>query len=303
MTEAAILVPVAVALDALLGEPRRGHPLAAFGVVVATTEARLNRGRLRRMRGLFAVVLLVAPIVAGAWALVSIPGRAGSFFALLLLFLCLGGRSLGEHARAVASSLEAGNLAGASGALSNMVARETADLDRSGMAKATVESVLENGADATYGALLWFVVGGAPAVVAYRLVNTLDAMWGYRGGRYGEFGWAAARLDDLLNWPVARLTALTYAALGDAPRALGCWRHQGGAWKSANAGTVMASGAGALGLCLGGTARYAGLLEQRPLLGTGREPSPADIGRSLGLVRWGLLLWVAAIVLGGWLLG
>jgi len=303
VTEAAILVPAAVALDALLGEPRRGHPLAGFGAVVATTEARLNRGRLRRMRGLVAVVLLVAPIAAGAWALASIPGWTGSLFAILVLYLCLGGRSLGEHARAVAGSLGAGDLAGARRGLSNMVGRDTAGLDRSGMATATVESVLENGADATFGALLWFVVGGAPLVVAYRLVNTLDAMWGYRGGRYADFGWAAARLDDLLNWPVARLTAATYAALGDAPRALVCWRHQGGVWKSANAGAVMASGAGALGLRMGGTASYAGRREERPTLGTGRAPSPADIGRSLGLVRRGLLLWVAVIVLGGWLLG
>lgn len=170
------------------------------------------------------------------------------------------------------------------------------------MATATVESVLENGADATLGALLWFVVGGAPAVVAYRMVNTLDAMWGYQDGRYAEFGWGAARLDDLLNWPVARLTAATYAALGDAPRALACWRHQGRAWKSANAGSVMASGAGALGLRLGGPASYGGRLEERPILGTGQKPLSYDIGRALGLVRWGLLLWMAAIVLGGWLL-
>ena len=163
------------------------------------------------------------------------------------------------------------------------------------MSRATVESVLENGNDAVFGALFWFVVAGAAGVLTYRLVNTLDAMWGYKTPRYLSFGWAAARLDDGLNFVPARLTALSYALLGRTRSALACWRAQAPAWDSPNAGPVMASGAGALGVRLGGAAIYHGHMETRPALGQGAAPQGGDIARALRLVRHGVLLWLAVL--------
>jgi adenosylcobinamide-phosphate synthase len=136
------------------------------------------------------------------------------------------------------------------------------------------------------------MLAGAPGCMLYRLSNTLDAMWGYRNQRYHDFGWAAARLDDLLNYIPARLTALSYAYLGDTRKALLCWRTQAKAWKSPNAGPVMASGAGALGICLGGAACYGGNWQHRPQLGQGRLPEAGDIYRTLGLVRGAVGLWL-----------
>jgi len=128
--------------------------------------------------------------------------------------------------------------------------------------------------------------------------NTLDAMWGYRNERYNYFGWAAARLDDVLNFIPARLTALSYALLGHTRSALHCWWQQASAWESPNAGPVMAAGAGALCVKLGGAAIYHGKLEQRPPLGCGMAAGAADITRAVRLVRHTLYAWLAVITLG-----
>jgi adenosylcobinamide-phosphate synthase len=223
--------------------------------------------------------------------------------AAVLLYLALGHRSLHDHARLIATALRAGNLDAARGRLSHIVSRDTATLNTTDIAKGAVESVLENGNDAVFAALFWFTIGGAPAVVAYRLANTLDATWGYRNARYLHFGWAAARLDDFLNYLPARLTALTYALMGNTLRALRCWRAQGATWKSPNAGPVMAAGAGSLCVQLGGPAVYCGQREERPLLGAGVPPEVDDIDRALGLVRRGVGLWLAAIGVGDYVLG
>jgi adenosylcobinamide-phosphate synthase len=297
----ALAVVLAVAADALLGEPARGHPLAAFGRLADAVERRWNRGSGRRGRGLAALAALVAvPAAAAAW-LAALPGL-GWVVAAGLLYLAIGARSLGEHAEAVALPLARGDLEGARQAAGRMVSRDTGALDHAGVARAGAESVLENGADAVFGALFWFVVAGVPGLVVYRLTNTLDAMWGYRSERLAAFGWAAARADDLLNWPVARLTAFTYALAGDFQRAMACWRDQGRLWKSPNAGPVMAAGAGALGVKLGGAASYHGAEEGRPELGSGPAPEAGDLRRAVALVRRGMIGWVLVIVLGGWLL-
>jgi adenosylcobinamide-phosphate synthase len=248
------------------------------------------------------VGLLLTPAVALAMAITRLP-YVSDTAAAVLLYLALGHRSLHDHARPIAAALSAGNLDAARGRLSHIVSRDTATLNTTDIAKGAVESVLENGNDAVLAALFWFVIGGAPAVVAYRLANTLDAMWGYRNARYLHFGWAAARLDDLLNYIPARLTALTYALMGDAPRALRCWRAQGITWKSPNAGPVMAAGAGSLCVQLGGPAVYCGQREERPPLGEGAPPEADDIARALGLVRRGVGLWLAVIGVGDYVLG
>lgn len=301
---------VALGLDRLLGEPRRWHPLVGFGQVAGGIEAALNRPARpawhRRGYGVVAVLVCVgAPTVVLGALLAVMPWRP--LGDALVLYFTLGRRSLREHALAVQAPLEAGDLPGARAAVARMVSRDCDALAAPGVASATTESVLENGSDAVVGALLWFALAGAPGALAYRLANTLDAMWGYRSTRFVHFGWAAARLDDGLNLIPARLTALGYALCGATGTALRCWRSQARHWKSPNAGPVMAAGAGALRLTLGGSASYDGTPEHRPALGCGAPPQAHDIGRALSLLNRAVVLWLAvwaALALGvalpGW---
>jgi adenosylcobinamide-phosphate synthase len=239
----------------------------------------------------------VLPAVVLAGWLCTLP--LGWLLHPLLLCFALGGRALEEHGMRVADDLAAGNLAAAREHVGWMVSRDTSALDETGVSKAAVESLLENGNDAVFGALFWFFLLGGPGALLFRLANTLDAMWGYRNERFLCFGAAAARLDDALNYLPARLTALSYALFGNTRRALACWRKQAPQWDSPNAGPVMAAGAGSLQVALGGPAVYHGHLEVRPVLGEGRAPQASDIQRALTLVRHGVRLWlVTAFVVG-----
>ena len=244
----ALLTVAGVALDALLGEPQRRHPLVAFGNMASNLERRLNAGgRGWRSHGVSAWFLAVVPLTLVALILSWLP-YIGWLVDVLALYCAVGLRSLGEHVLPVASALRQGDLQEARRRVGYLVSRETRELDEPAVARAATESVLENGSDAVFAALFWFVVAGAPGVVLYRLSNTLDAMWGYRNERFERFGWCAARVDDVLNYIPARLVALTYALLGKTRLALACWRKQGPLWDSPNAGPVMAAGAGALGV-------------------------------------------------------
>lgn len=284
-------------LDRLLGEAKRWHPLIGFGALANAVERLFNRGALRRASGFAAWALLVLPWVVLTF--LAIPHNVlGWAIDVVLLYLALGGRSLAEHALRVAGDLAAGDLAAARRHVGWIVSRDTRELDESGIAKACVESTLENGNDAVFGALFWFALLGGPGAVLFRLANTLDAMWGYKNERFRHFGWAAARIDDVLNYLPARLTALSYALFGKTRTALASWRAQAPAWESPNAGPVMAAGAGSLGLALGGPAIYHGLLAERPLLGAGRPARGDDIVRVLQLVRRSLVLWLALFL--GW---
>lgn len=294
-----VLTCAGVALDAVFGEPRCAHPLVAFGWVAQRIETRLNRGAQgnaleHRGRGAAALGVVVGvPVTMLAIAMAQAPAWTAAVLHVATLYFALGAKSLRQHAQAVAEALCAFDLAGARRLCARIVTRDLHEATAPDVARAAVESTLENGNDAVFGALFWFMVGGAPGALAHRLVNTLDAMWGYRTPRYRHFGWAAARLDDVMNYFPARLTALTYAALGDTRTGLRCWRTQARAWESPNAGPVMAAGAGALGIALGGGARYYGRLEQRACLGRGLEPQAADIGRALRLVHAGIAMWLA----------
>ncbi|SOY50886.1 adenosylcobinamide-phosphate synthase CbiB [Cupriavidus taiwanensis] len=290
-------------LDRWLGEPRRWHPLVGFGRVAAALERRLNPPAQRsapwrqRLAGLAGwCVLVLAPTALAAWLVAAAAGwhpLAALALHALALYAALGARSLHQHIAPIATALAAADLPAARALTARIVSRDTADADAEALARAACESALENGNDAVFGALFWFLVGGAPAVIVFRLANTLDAMWGYRTPRLVHFGWAAARLDDALNLVPARLTALSYALLGATAQALRCWRTQAPAWSSPNAGPVMAAGAGAVGVQLGGPARYHGEIEQRPPLGAGSAPQAAHVMACLRLVDRTLWLWLA----------
>lgn len=300
MPDGALAMPAAAlaaaVLDRLLGEPRRFHPLIGFGNLAGRVEKLLNRRNLPA--GLLAWTLVVLPFVALAFAL-----RPFAPFAIdvALLYFALGSRSLAEHAEAVARPLREGRLDEARQRVGWMVSRDTAQLDESGVAKAGMESVLENGNDAIFGALFWFALLGGPGALLFRLANTLDAMWGYRTERFNLFGRPAARLDDALNWLPARLTALTYALLGQTRQAVQCWRTQAGSWESPNAGPVMSAGAGSLGVRLGGAAIYHGQEEIRLPLGCGPAPVAADLDRAIALIRHSQWLWLAVLFVIGFL--
>ena len=291
----ALLTGCALLLDRVLGEPRRWHPLAGFGRYAAWLEARLNRNGGSRGRGMLAWCAAVIPFLALTF-LLSRAAPLRPWVDVGVLYFALGLQSLREHAARVAGPLRAGDLPKARARVGEIVSRDTGSMQAEDVARASVESVLENGNDAVFGALFWFALLGAPGALLYRLANTLDAMWGYRTARYLRFGWAAARLDDALNFVPARLTALSYAVLGHARTALRCWRAQAGAWPSPNAGPVMASGAGSLRLLLGGPACYHGTIEQRPVLGAGRIPGAADIGRAMALVDRAVWLWLLGLL-------
>lgn len=294
----ALSMVLALLLDAVLGEPRRWHPLVGFGALATTIERYLYADR--RDVGIVAwTVAVVVPValLAGLRAIAPMP--LPFLIDAIVLYFALGWRSLGEHARPVAQALLAGNIEAARVAVGRMVSRDTLALDATRVSAAATESVLENGHDAVFGALFWFVLFGAPGVLGFRLANTLDAMWGYRTARYNHFGWMAARADDVLGFIPARLTALTYAAMGDGATAVRCWRAQAPAWDSPNAGPVMAAGAGALRVRLGGPAPYHGRWEERPVLGEGAPPTADAILRALRLVDRGVIAWVAVVFLAG----
>ena len=287
-----LLLLAAVLLDRLLGEPQRFHPLVGFGWLARRVEQMFYSASY--LRGVIAVCVLLLPLAALAAWLQSL-AIIGTLCSVVLLYFAIAPRSLREHAERVSAAFSHNDLPAARMAVSMMVSRDTTKLNAEGVARATVESVLENGNDAVFAALFWFVVAGAPGVLLYRLSNTLDAMWGYRNARYNEFGWAAARLDDVLNFVPARLTALSYALLGHTRCALQCWRQQAPTWDSPNAGPVMAAGAGALQVRLGGAAIYHGELHERPLLGCGAQACCADITRAVHLMQRTVWLWLVMI--------
>lgn len=290
----ALLLAAGVLLDLLLGETRRFHPLVGFGNLAYALERKLNRGNSRFGRGALAWLLAVAPLTAVvAWTC----GVLGLAAHASMLYLCLGLRSLRDHNLPIAQALARHDLPQARLLTARIVSRDTANASETDLAKASAESLLENGNDAVFGTLFWFAVAGGPGAVLFRFANTLDAMWGYRTEHFLDFGCVAARIDDALNYLPARLTALSYvllaASMEDRRRAWRCWRTQAPTWSSPNAGPVMSSGAGALGLALGGPAVYHGEIEQRPMLGAGQPARATDIVRAWRLVANTAWLWIA----------
>ncbi|MEU2832305.1 cobalamin biosynthesis protein [Streptomyces lavendulae] len=289
--------------DRILGDPRRGHPVAAFGRTAAAVEGALWRDD--RARGALHTLVCAGGAAAvgvlGARAVRSRPAAVRIALTAAATWAVVGGTSLGREARAIGGALAAGDADVARERLPHLCGRDPHALDERQMARAVVESVAENTSDAVVGALVWGAVAGVPGLLAFRAVNTLDAMVGHRSPRYLRYGWASARLDDLAGWPGARLTALAAVAAGpDRRGAVRAWRADAAAHPSPNAGPVEASFAGALGVRLGGTLSYGGRVEHRAVLNAaaGRPVEVADIDRAVRLSRRVTWLALGACVAG-----
>ncbi|MES1952199.1 cobalamin biosynthesis protein [Salinisphaera sp. S4-8] len=301
-----LAVLAGLAVDAWLGEPRAYHPLVGFGRLAAALDRRLPR---RRWAGAIAwLALVVPPAVLAGLLIAPLPTPVGWIVAVFGLWLCIAWHSLKIHTRAVEVALQGGDITAARRAVAALVSRDTQTMDAAAIRRAALESLLENASDGVHASLFWFVVGGlaagpaaaVAAVIAHRAINTLDAMWGYRTPRYRRFGWAAARADDLANWPSARLTALSFALVGDTRAGLRSWYAQASALASPNAGPVMCAGAGALRLRLGGGAYYHGAYQSRPVFGGDTPPGAADMERAIVLVGRTLWLWIVTIAILDW---
>ena len=275
--------------DLALGDPSRGHPVAGFGRLALAAE-RIAYAPSRRRGALYCAGLVGCAALAGELLArfcrrIGV-GRGAALAAVS--WAALGGRSLRREAESIAASLERDDLAAARERLPALAGRDAGRLDAGGVVRAVVESIAENTSDAVVGTLLWGAVAGPAGVAGFRAANTLDAMVGHRSARYGDFGWAAARLDDLLCWPAARagagLTVLCAPAVGGSPaRAWRALRRDGAAHPSPNAGRMEAAFAGALGVRLGGPLAYGGVVEVRPPLGDGAAPELADVRRAARL--------------------
>ncbi|MFO1097438.1 MAG: adenosylcobinamide-phosphate synthase CbiB [Xanthobacteraceae bacterium] len=300
----------ALIIELMVGYPDRlvraiGHPVIWIGKLINLLDHGLNRARSSagddkqgatgsRVPGLFALLVLLAVVGAAAFAVQSalllLP--FGIIAAALAASSLLAQRSLYDHVARVASALESGGVTAGRTAVTHIVGRDTASLDEAGVARAAIESLAENFSDGVVAPALWLAVGGLPGGALYKAVNTADSMIGHRTPKYEQFGWAAARLDDLLNLPASRLSALLLVAaatLTSGASAANAWeaiRRDASRHRSPNAGYPEAAMAGALGLKLAGPRAYAGVSVDDAFMGDGRrDATAADIRAALALYR------------------
>jgi adenosylcobinamide-phosphate synthase len=284
---------IALLLDRLFGEPKY-HPLVLFGNIASSLERRLNN-RQSRINGLIAAILVMALPVSGVVYLQLLLSNIWlqSMLNIVVLYFVIGWQSMKQHTLAISNPLLNNDLNKARYHLSMIVSRDTSQMNESQIVGSTIESILENGHDCVFASIFWFIVLGPAGALIHRLTNTLDAMWGYKNEQYCQFGWFSAKLDDWLGYLPARLTGLSYALCGENSKgALLSWRNQMGQHKSPNAGLVMASGAGALGVIVGGPTHYEGVFVDKVYLGVGKAAITVDIKRSIGLVEKSLLGWL-----------
>ena len=304
--------PVAAALlaDALLGEPpERAHPVVLMGRIITVFEREtlgLKNTRIRKLAGLLLAATLPALCFAFTSLILSLaPSRLRRVLEILLLSTTLSMRGLARAALAVEREIEGGDLAAARARAGEIVGRDTEGLSPSELFRAAVESVAENASDGVVAPMLYGRMWGAPGALAYKAVNTLDSMVGHPHPPYEDLGWASARLDDLANLLPARLTALSAAAVAGPGRRAAtlttayCY---GPLTRSPNAGWAEAAFAGALGLKLGGTNLYGGVLRPGPVLGDGRPPEAGDVRQTVRLMRRACLLLagLALVTSRGW---
>lgn len=298
MNAAALGLGAGFVADAILGDPPVSHPVAWFGRGARRLESHMYRPD-RATGAAYAVVLM------GAFGLFAVGvDRAlrevrilRALFVTAVTWSVLGGRSLRHYAGDLAEAVRSGDLEGARSLAPSLVGRDPSELDSAELCRAAIESVAENTADAVVGPLLWGALLGPGGAVVYRVANTLDAMVGHRDPRYERFGWASARSDDVLTWIPARAAACLAVVLaplvsGDPAGAATTLMQEGSHHPSPNAGRLEAVFAGALGVRLGGRNVYQDRVEDRPIIGSGRPPSPDDVDRAARLS--GLIGWAAA---------
>lgn len=307
----ALLAFLSLLIELAIGYPDRlyrlvGHPVTWIGRLISTLDERLNRETdlpvRRKLMGVIALAITLA--VAGGVALLlqrSLGGWVGLIVAAILASALIAQRSLGAHVLAVAIALERDGLEAGRRAVSQIVGRDPQSLDEAGVARAAIESLAENASDGVVAPVFWLALGGLPGGALYKAANTADSMIGHRTPRHQDFGWAAARFDDLINLPASRLAALLFtlaAALVPGASPAGAWRAM---WRDArhhrspNAGWPEAAMAGALGLTLAGPRRYGGEVVDDAVMGQGgrREATAADVRRALKLYWTADLLLIA----------
>lgn len=335
--ETACIVLMALFLDYLFGEPERFHPIVGLGRLAVTIERCLygdakSQRNVAVARGFCAVLVTHAAVflvlisclflallvwqcmawlIVGQLTLIDAQTWYASERSLLavivsgvVLYFAIAPRALVEHIQRVSTPLANGELDSARYSLSMLVSRDTQVLGRGDIAKAAIESATENENDGVIAPLCWFVLLGPVGVVLFKVSNTLDSMWGYRNARYNYFGRVAARVDDVMGYIPARITSACFVM---APQKLGLALRQGSRWYSPNAGPVMAAGALAMGVVVGGNAVYHGIEKQRPILGAGREPTCNDVQRVISLLSRlhnkiffsALALLMASVLFGG----
>ena len=299
---------IALCLDRLIGWPDQlyrnfSHPVVGIGALISTADQILNRDNwpaaVRKIAGVFFLLVIMTGLYLVCRLIVSgIPSSwAGIGLTAVLAWPFLAAKSLSDHVQAVAVNLQAGDLPAAREAVSMIVGRNSEQLDQNAIARAAVESLAENTSDGVTAPLFWGVLFGLPGLVVYKAINTADSMIGYRTKKYQAFGWAAARLDDLVNLIPARLTGLMYVLLARAPlHALTVMVKDAPRHRSPNAGWPESAVAAALGIRLSGPRLYSGVASSDPWLNkAGRDPGPQDITAALQLYR--RLLWVVSLLL------
>ncbi|WFE73872.1 adenosylcobinamide-phosphate synthase CbiB [Roseinatronobacter sp. S2] len=307
MNHAAIIL-VAIALDLGIGWPdglyrRIGHPVTWMGAAIRTLEALWNKPTVgfaaRKFRGVVVAVLVIASSAALAFlAQAALPsGWVGILLGGVLVWPFIALRSMHNHVAAIIPPLQAGDLARARHEVSMIVGRDPSQLDAEGVARAATESLAENTSDGIVAPIFWGLVGGLPGIVAYKAINTLDSMIGYRSPRYVAFGWASARIDDLVNLVPARLTGVIFALVSARPRAaLASMLRDARLHRSPNAGWPESAMAGALGVRLSGPRIYDGTATDDPWVnGTCPDPKAADLRKALALYRRAMAAMTAGV--------
>ncbi|MHB8253683.1 MAG: cobalamin biosynthesis protein CobD/CbiB [Acidiferrobacter sp.] len=297
MTVTLIIILFALVFDRLF--PERGHirPFAWYEDWARSVELRFNAGS--RGQGLAAVVVVIGPVVLGVSLIRYVLARVNYslvyIFDIVILYLCLNLYRLTRMAVAVSESLDSGDLLTATSHLEGMICKTTPEVTESAIAQATVEAVLKQANTVVMAPLFWFILLGPVAVVLQRLAAMLDRFWGHKNPQYAEFGWAAARLNDILGWVPARITALSYGIMGSFEDALHCWRRQAGMWSDINSGPLLASGFGAMHMSACEELEdedAPGLRVVQPL-----TVNAADIRRAVALLWRVLLFWLAVAIL------
>jgi adenosylcobinamide-phosphate synthase len=310
-----VLTLLALLFEAAFGYPdwlaqRIGHPVAWIGRLIETLDLRLNRESddpaRRRAAGVLALFIIIA--ITGTAAFLIARGLLFLPFGLVLVAVLastlLAQRSLYAHVERVATALEDNGLEAARSAVSHIVGRDTAALDEAGVARAAIESLAENFSDAVVAPSFWMLIAGLPGAAIYKAINTADSMIGHRTERHEDFGWAAARLDDLVNLPASRLAALlliggAYFTQGASPaRAVDTVKRDASRHRSPNAGCPEAAMAGALGIAIAGPRTYEGVVVDDSWMGNGRSAvTAADIRAALSLYRRADRILIAIVAL------